>query len=51
MNSDVCKIKKGEKCGFNFVQAGKSSKSGDAGKIFLYTFYTENENLITPLDK
>ena len=26
MNSDVCKITKGEKCGFNFVQAGKSSK-------------------------
>ena len=26
MNSDVCKIKKYEKCGFNFVQTGKSSK-------------------------
>ena len=22
--------------------------SGEAGKIFVYTFYTENENLITP---
>ena len=26
MNSDVCKIKKYEKCGFNFVQTRKSSK-------------------------
>ena len=26
MNSDVCKIKKYEQCGFNFVQTGKSSK-------------------------
>ena len=27
MNSDVCKIKKGEKCGFNFLQAGKAQKT------------------------
>ena len=26
MNSDVCKIKTYEKCGFNFVQTGISSK-------------------------
>ena len=26
MNSDVCKIKKYEKCGFNFLQTGKSLK-------------------------
>ena len=26
MNSDVCKIKKYERCGFNFAKIGKSSK-------------------------